>query len=689
MYRYETDETLLERRQLVRSRIDEIVSETGGDTDPLARYRHRTGRFLQMMGQLDDQLRSGESEHWSLEQWQQINHRMYEDILPEHYADSFASPACAAAHLGPELGRLLSFAASQMRTLTGSVFEGLDEITLIHMELFSQICSILESGMDDPLRELREAIYWFVSDYTDVLLTERIRQNVDPSRDFAIRLVRESDLSDPRYLYTYGEYVSENELQAARYLAGLSEDEIERIARTFTEGYRIGFVKGGKDLSRKRSVSIQYHLGFERVIRRSMERFADLGLESVLQRQPLSRINIRSIRKAGYAGADANPQYNQDHQDDAALYLDRKYVERYLEVMKTAYETYKTEANGMAGPAVLEVFGEEPFSPAACPAACRLSASQQKLKTQMNQEASRLTNQYIIGEERSFTIMAFPLPSIAGSEDEYHRIFADTLEINTLDSDIYEQIQQHIIDALDRGRFVEVCGSEGNRTRLKVALMPLTDPKTQTIFENCTADVNIPVGEVFTSPQLSGTEGTLHVSGVYLNGLYFKDLELQFSDGMICDYRCANFDDPEENRAYIQANILFHHETLPMGEFAIGTNTRAYRMAREYGIGGRLPILIAEKTGPHFAVGDTCYSYQEDTPVCNADGKEIIARDNEVSLLRRTDPSRAYFGCHTDITIPYSELGSLTVYGEDGYEQTIIRDGRFVLPGTEPLNEAL
>ena len=39
--------------------------------------------------------------------------------------------------------------------------------------------------------------------------------------------------------------------------------------------------------------------------------------------------------------------------------------------------------------------------------------------------------------------------------------------------------------------------------------------------------------------------------------------------------------------------------------------------------------MIAEKMGPHFAVGDTCYSWAEDTPVYNPDGKEIIARDNE------------------------------------------------------------
>ena len=55
--------------------------------------------------------------------------------------------------------------------------------------------------------------------------------------------------------------------------------------------------------------------------------------------------------------------------------------------------------------------------------------------------------------------------------------------------------------------------------------------------------------------------------------------------------------------------------------------------SEKYGIGDQLPVLIAEKMGPHFAVGDTCYSWGEDCPVYNPDGKEIIARDNEVSVL--------------------------------------------------------
>jgi hypothetical protein len=179
------------------------------------------------------------------------------------------------------------------------------------------------------------------------------------------------------------------------------------------------------------------------------------------------------------------------------------------------------------------------------------------------------------------------------------------------------------------------------------------------------------------------------VTRVYLNGLLFRDLALRFENGRITAYSCGGFPTEEEGRKYIEENILFHHETLPMSECAIGTNTTACAEASRLGILERLPILIAEKTGPHFAVGDTCYSHEEENRVFNPDGKEIFAKENEYSLVRDTDPENAYFGCHTDITIPYEEVGLLAAVRADGVQIPVIRDGRFVLKGTDFLNKPL
>ena len=172
---------------------------------------------------------------------------------------------------------------------------------------------------------------------------------------------------------------------------------------------------------------------------------------------------------------------------------------------------------------------------------------------------------------------------------------------------------------------MHILGTNGNRTDLNVQLHPLNDPAKETIIENCMAEVKIPVGEVFTSPVLEGTNGVLHVSKEYLNELQYRDLEITFSNGMVSEYNCANFDRDLDIKAYIQDNELYKHPTLPLGEFAIGTNTTAYITARKYGIEDKMPILIAEKMGPHFAVGDTCYSLCEDIKVYNPNGKEIFA----------------------------------------------------------------
>ena len=180
-----------------------------------------------------------------------------------------------------------------------------------------------------------------------------------------------------------------------------------------------------------------------------------------------------------------------------------------------------------------------------------------------------------------------------------------------------------------------------------------------------------------------------------------------FKDGKVTEYSCGNFEDAgaagaagndkdaggagdarRQGQALVKQVIMRNHDWLPLGEFAIGTNTTAYAVARRFSIGDKLPILIAEKMGPHFAVGDTCYSFAEDSPMYNPDGREVIARDNEISLLRKTDMSNAYFSCHTDITIPYDELGSITAILKDGREKKLIENGRFVLPGTEALNLA-
>ena len=673
------------RYELAIERIENIKGENTV-SEKYRDYFRTLADFALLVDKLKEKIENGEYYKFSIEELECWNTHLYDDVLGEHYKTSYANPAFATEKFGIEYGRLLSFLYTELRGVIPYAFEKKTEYLDILFELFIEVYNQFEEENEPEYEHVRQTIYWYASDYCDVFLADRIKEQIDPEDNFAADLIMNSDFNDVRYLYYYGEYVSENEKRTAMHLNELPLETIQKMADVYTEGYRIGFVNTGKNLSKKATVNIRYTLGFERVIRIAIENFRKMGLKPTIYRAGVSVLTKRQHLKIGYYGGIANKQYEYDHKDDQALILDRQFMERKLEVMRTTYEQYKDLARRHAGPACMETFGEEPFTPVSKSEAVKLNDKQKEISLEYDSKSSQIVNNYIQGDERSFTIVAYPVPEIG---DQYEEIFDEIIKINTLDAKVYEKVQQTIIDALDQGTSVHILGNNGNHTDLRVQLYKLKDPKKETIFENCVADVNIPVGEVFTSPVLEGTNGVLHVSQVYLNELLYKDLEVTFSNGMVADYSCKNFEHELENKEYFLDNVLYRHPTLPLGEFAIGTNTTAYVAAKKYNIADKMPILIAEKMGPHFAVGDTCYSWAEDIKVYNPNGKEIVARDNSVSIQRKEDVSAAYFHCHTDITIPYEELKSITVECADGKEIEIIRDGIFVLPGTEILNEPL
>lgn len=681
----EINEQIIERYMLSIERIRRITEEE--TTEVLYRdYFRKVSEFILKINEIRERMQDKPFEQCTLDELKRENESIYADVVGDQYDTSYANPAYAVSLFGEEIGQLLSFLYTELRGEIAYVYEQQVEYLAICNELFIEIYNCFEGTLKPDYKELKEIVYWYASDYCDVFVADRIEEQLNPECSFAADIVTKSNLNDLRYLYQYGEYVSENEWKTAEHLNALPQKTIDQMADVYTEGYRIGFVNAGIDLSKKSVVNIRYTLGFERVIKKAIENFEKMGLRPTIYRAAVSVLTKRQHYKVGYYGAIANKQYEYDHRQDQGLFLDKKFMERKLDVMKNAYEKYRELAGEHAGPAVMEIFGEEPFAPVQKPESVVLTEKQEKLSVLFDSKSGQLTNQYIKGDERSFTIVSYPVPEIGA---QYKEIFDEVIRINTLDANVYKNVQQALIDALDKGEYVHILGKDKNETDLKVQLYRLSDPAKETIFENCVADVNIPVGEVFTSPVLEGTNGVLNVSKVYLNELQYRDLKITFEDGKITEYTCSNFEDEEQSKKYIKSNILHNHDTLPLGEFAIGTNTTAYVVAKKYQIEDKMPILIAEKMGPHFAVGDTCYSWSEENKLYNPDGKEIVAKDNSVSILRKEDVSKAYFQCHTDITIPYEELEEIAVVTEKGERIVLLKDGHFVLSGTEILNEPL
>ena len=216
-------------RQELEASNDTVVSESARD------YFRNVADFAMQIEELARLQMRDELESWTLSQLQKLNHDLYADILPDHYEISYANPSFAARLLGEEIGPMLSAFYAQFRSAIVFAYEcRLTDITIL-CETFIEIYNMFE-GEIPSAKSIRDVLYWFHSDYTDVTLTYRIREQLDPSLTFAKDIIMKSDLSDLRYLYRFGEYISDAELQIASLLNTLPEETICKMASAYTEG---------------------------------------------------------------------------------------------------------------------------------------------------------------------------------------------------------------------------------------------------------------------------------------------------------------------------------------------------------------------------------------------------------------------------------------------------------------------
>ena len=169
----ENDDVLLERYSLVVERISQIPAETTVQ-EPLRDYFVKMAEFIMQMDELKRKLESGETQGYTLEQWQEQNAALYADILPENYETSYANPAWAVKTLGDVYGRILSFLYAELRGMIVYAFEGrLTEMTILN-ELFVEIYNCFEDELPS-YRKLQQIVYWFESDNSDITVDDLLQ----------------------------------------------------------------------------------------------------------------------------------------------------------------------------------------------------------------------------------------------------------------------------------------------------------------------------------------------------------------------------------------------------------------------------------------------------------------------------------------------------------------------------------
>lgn len=470
----------------------------------------------------------------------------------------------------------------------------------------------------------------------------------------------------------YGIYISDLEKEMCRFWYGLEEEQLDKIATHIVEAFYHGFLSQSRSISNRTHIRLMYAVGQEALAQRVVGLFRCRGLEPI----------ILMPSSSAYQG-----QCLVDHRYDYAGYLSSACYDAQTYAYSVATERYREYIENTCGFIRIGTFGNEVKPIAFSEYAYRPSPTTLKMYGSMIAKNRSVESEVLKPDTLSFCSVVFPDKRVG---DNFEEVFDSFMALNTEVSEPYERIQEKLISILDKCDKAHLIGMNDNETDLMVSMISLENKENQTKFLNCGGDLNIPHGEMFTTPQLMHTNGILNVNEIFLKDKYYKNLKLTFTDGYVTDYDCDNFEDTKQNKSYVFENLLNSTENAPMGEFAIGTNTLAYQMAKKFDLFSRLPILLAEKMGPHIAIGDPCFARGEGSPVYNLySGKEMVARENELTKDRQSN-ANCYVNFHVDITIPFDEMGFfIGINTKNNEEHIIIKEGKFLPSVASKLNENL
>lgn len=341
------NEQIRERYDLAVERIGAIEHEHTVSA-PWDDYFIKVAEFILMMDDLSLRLERDELIDADVMLLKDINQKLYQDIMPVNYGHSYANPQYAQSVLGQDYGSLLSVLYTEIRSMIVYAWECRRMEMTIYMELFLEVYNHFIWEQLPVPKQIRQSIYWFYSDYSDVMLTYRLRELVDVSLDFYTDIVMHSDLTDERYLYQYGVYISDAECQRAERMRAKSDIEIQMTALEIVDDYMEKVQMMWGDGVVKKTVNVQYAIGHERLVRAVIESLTSRGMVPVICRMPVQMI-LRKGENTGICCTGANLQYEQDHRFDEISFMDKALVERKLSVLKVACTQMKAQISSYAG----------------------------------------------------------------------------------------------------------------------------------------------------------------------------------------------------------------------------------------------------------------------------------------------------------------------------------------------------
>ncbi|MCK9310154.1 MAG: hypothetical protein M0P99_07765, partial [Candidatus Cloacimonetes bacterium] len=252
-----------------------------------------------------------------LQRLEEINRDYYQRLDPDNgYATCLANPDYAHELYGAELGSLIS--ALYMRSFSVKALYLQQNFVAIkaNLELFWDLLELSRKNDNTYQSWLQAYITRSQQDFQQLVQASYVLR-FSPEADYNRRIICDADLSDIRYLYRYGVYLSKHDLAMADFISHYDAKELKKIASYIVQCWVDGFERARRDYRIKRYATVIIPVGMEALGRLVIQDLEQLGLQCIVPAPQNQGIN----RQLGY-----------DHRFDSALSFTREYVEMSLKV---------------------------------------------------------------------------------------------------------------------------------------------------------------------------------------------------------------------------------------------------------------------------------------------------------------------------------------------------------------------
>lgn len=583
---------------------------------------------------------------------------LYTDILPQSYASSLVSFSGVSQLVGKELAPVLTLYAHIFRNGIQDALKHRRFLLAKKLELYFEMRRQLMHGQVRA-ENLRQALHEASLSVLPQLVELCVHEMYDPNDREIGTILAGQDLSDPDYLYEYGLPVTEEVLFYQRFFSSLDEESVRQLSRRAAQSVRSNLLIDKFADGPRTCCVIKVPMGCERLAKALKDSLSDTGLDTAL-------VKIGSPLEG--------TRYWQDHLLVPARILGDEDMEAFTSACTKAAADCSAMLKGLAGRVTFELNDSMAKTPRKN--SQRLRGRDQRIGLRCDY-MRRVFEDSILsaGQLYKTSDMTVYIPSCskedltgdAGRELSYAERFTQMIDLQLAPEEVPQRPLTAITDAMDYGEFLYLKGRSGNETDLTIGLPVSENQRAESNMLIFRGKGTLPDALVGTVPAMPGTNGILHVRSAVVQGQPVTDLKIVFQDGVINSASYVG----QDGKTY-EAD-LSNRVGLSISRLRMGLNFSIEETLLS-GLTISVPTKIQEQT-----CLSVTYGIRPSENTLGIEYYEPLTRKH-VKIYTPT----AY--AETTVSIPYEELSRMSVIHQNGSSVDILREGMFVLIGTDHLN---